>query len=473
MSMMIQDEINKKVEMEYIHKLENPNIRIDNGKVQIKVYDKWITPRLDKYENVEITGNPGANGIVFKGIHKITKREDAIKIWIPRKETKNGQIKENQYYTEIQKIAQLNHPNIVKIYDAWIEEGCYCCSMEYINGTTMKEWLKKHRKKEERLNLLLDIFTTIQYYQENGIIHGDIHTKNILIDNYNKVHIIDFGTSVTSRYENQSKERENYLMYELVQQTLGDDFSEDAFLVKKYSICGPIKEINDVIGVNSLLLCKSFLEYIELEVYRNNIEYADNYMDLVKICEGIAKGVYINMDFLFKNMVKWCAPMLIRQFPKAFYEALEDIIYADIQQDSNKIERIKYLSLYVYYEGYKKIQSQLNSRKLREVYKALSKVMSENEFNRYVGFINQNADLFKLHSYLKEKYIDDCEVYKVEDDIRQLIYEVLTSFHNKMYLYIFREQYLQMEIIKMDEKLYEKIGRLSYIYCLNNGYDSM
>ena len=193
--------------------MPNPNYQNNNGKIKIKINDSWIEPQFERYENIEPIGEPGANGVVIKGTHKITKREDAIKIWLPRNRNGKEQVNEKQYLKEIQKITKLNDPRIVKIYDAWKENSCYCCSMEFIAGITYEAWLKKNCDITVRINMLLKIFDAIVFYQSQGIIHGDIHLKNILIDENEEIHIIDFGTSIISSYEEQSIYRENFLMY--------------------------------------------------------------------------------------------------------------------------------------------------------------------------------------------------------------------------------------------------------------------
>lgn len=168
--------------------MPNPNYQNNNGKIKIKINDSWIEPQFERYENLEPIGEPGANGVVIKGTHKITKREDAIKIWLPRNRNGKEQVNEKQYLKEIQKITKLNDPRIVKIYDAWKENSCYCCSMEFIAGITYEAWLKKNCDITVRINMLLKIFDAIVFYQSQGIIHGDIHLKNILIDENERPH---------------------------------------------------------------------------------------------------------------------------------------------------------------------------------------------------------------------------------------------------------------------------------------------
>lgn len=449
--------------------MSNPNFKLDNGEIKIKIKNKWTIVNFNEYENIEIVGEPGANGVVVKGIHKITGRVDAIKIWLPRKDAKNGGVRESQYYAEIQKIAKLNHPNIVKIYNAWIENSCYFCSMEYIDGCTLKTWISSPRSKWKRLNILNKIFLAIKAYQDKGIIHGDIHANNILIDKAQEIHIIDFGTSVTSKYGDQSNYRENYLMYELVEKVMGDDFSDEIFLFKKYFLNGKIQNKNDVRNAIPALVSSTISEYIKLEMIKFQIGELTDLGDLPEICECIARGLYINMDFVYKNMVTWCSQDAIDAFPKIFYETFEDVVYGETQNDNNKAEEMQYLSLYIYYRYYKSIQIEIDASIYDKAYQEMQYLINKKEYDEYIKLINQEKDLFDLHRRLQGKYDDEDEIYRIEDDIRGMLEFVLSHFYNGYYLHILRSEYLEMKQIKMDESLYNKIVKLSYVYRFNNG----
>lgn len=442
----------------------NPNLRIKSDGIQIRVNGKWITPTIDDYEGLEVIGSPGANGIVLKGRHKITRREDAIKIWIPRKESEDGTVREEQYYAEIQKIAQLQHKSIVTIHNAWIKECCYYCSMEYINGITLKEWLKGCRTRKERFNILKKIFEAIYVYQEKGILHGDIHSKNIMVDADEEVHILDFGTSVTSRYASQSIDRETFLMYELVESVLSEYFSKESFLVRKYRITGRKDKLDDVRHVNPLLFSKSVLEFIDLELFKDQISYISDPNDLFVLCEHIAKGVYINVDYYYRHLEQWCEPILLKRFESMFYGVLEEIIYSDAQRDSDKAELVKYLSLYVYFNDYKENREKLHEEDFQKLYEnRLTRVMSRAQFKKYMEFIDSNEDLFFLHDNLLSNTQDTYRTYQIEEDIRQILFEILVQYYKGAFLHAFRKQYLEMEIIKLNTPLYEKIKELSEV----------
>ena len=63
--------------------MPNPNYEYKDGKIKVKIDGSWIEPNFERYENIKPIGEPGANGVVIKGTHKITRRDDAIKIWLP------------------------------------------------------------------------------------------------------------------------------------------------------------------------------------------------------------------------------------------------------------------------------------------------------------------------------------------------------------------------------------------------------
>lgn len=174
----------------------NPNYKYEDKKIKVKIGDSWIEPNFERYDNIEPLGEPGANGVVIKGTHKITKRDDAIKIWLPRKINGKNVIREEQYIAEVQKIAKLNDPRIVTIHDAWFENGCYCCSMDFIDGITYEKWLEDNKNINTRVKMLLKIFDTIFFYQTQDIIHGDIcRTLSIIMNMYNQ-HKRDFQPRV-------------------------------------------------------------------------------------------------------------------------------------------------------------------------------------------------------------------------------------------------------------------------------------
>lgn len=447
--------------------MSNSNYKYEDGKIKIKIDGLWIEPSFERYENIEPVGEPGANGVVIKGIHKITGRVDAIKIWLPRKRNGKNEIRENQYLAEVQKIAKLKDPRIATIHDAWTENGCYCCSMEFINGITYEKWLEENNDINKRINMLLNIFEAIVFYQSQGIIHGDIHSKNILIEKSGEVHIIDFGTSSLSSYEKQSNHRENFLMYELVEKTLANQFDNKVFLYKKYTLREDIKEFDDIRNVVPIFFSESVLCYLHLMIMLSNLRDIINQPeDLWEYCGYIAKGFYLNMDY-FYSKISGENEQKLEIFTNIMFESLEDEIYGDSQNDVDEAERMTFISLFAYFELVKK---DLSDGKIKE--DLVKKYINDKflcEPREIISIINTTNDLFEFHSILLNTIGDHEDVYSIEIDLRESLYRIIEETYGGYLLHISRNLYLRMENLKRQSELYDRIIRLSHIYCFNNG----
>lgn len=439
----------------------NPNYEYKDGKIRVQIDGSWIEPSFERYENIKPIGEPGANGVVIKGTHKITGRDDAIKIWLPRKRNAKNEIREEQYLAEVRKIAKLKDSRIATIHDAWTENGCYCCSMEFINGITYEKWLEENHNMNQRVNMLLKIFEAIVFYQSQGIIHGDIHSKNILIEKNGEIHIIDFGTSSMSSYKEQSNHRENFLMYELVEKTLENQFDNKAFLYKKYDLRGDIKEFDDIRNAVPIFFSKSVLSYLHLIIMQTNLHDTINQPeDIYEYCRYIAKGFYLNMDY-FYSKVSGENEQKLQKFTKIMFESLEDEAYEDSQNNSDEAERMVFISLFVYFEEVKKglvngkIEEGIMEKYIND--KCLSKP------REIISIINKTNDLFEFHNTLIETIGDYEEVYSVETELRQSLYRIIEETYGGYLLHILRHMNLRMEELKLQNELCDRIIGLSYL----------
>ncbi|WP_413585223.1 serine/threonine protein kinase [Bdellovibrio sp. HCB274] len=130
----------------------------------------------------------------------------AIKTTLP--ESTNAEMFKEMFFKEIRVSANLNHQNIVKIYDFGESDSRAFMVMEYINGVTLRDLLSYHRDKEEPLETQFVLYIVHQValalayaYQsvdpQTGsplrLIHRDISPHNILISFEGEVKIIDFG----------------------------------------------------------------------------------------------------------------------------------------------------------------------------------------------------------------------------------------------------------------------------------------
>ena len=99
-----------------------------------------------------------------------------------------------QFRREAKSAARLIHPYIINIYDVVSEGDIQYIIMEYVDGVTLKEYLKEHKLP---LNAVLEIAVrladALQHAHSRNIIHCDIKPQNILIDKCLNPKITDFG----------------------------------------------------------------------------------------------------------------------------------------------------------------------------------------------------------------------------------------------------------------------------------------
>ncbi|RMD96282.1 MAG: serine/threonine protein kinase, partial [Calditrichaeota bacterium] len=101
-----------------------------------------------------------------------------------------------RFLREARAAALLNHPNIVTIYDIDDAGGFTYIAMEYVEGVSLKKYIAE---KEEglppvkALEIAMQIAAGLGAAHAAGVIHRDIKSDNILIDQKGRVKILDFG----------------------------------------------------------------------------------------------------------------------------------------------------------------------------------------------------------------------------------------------------------------------------------------
>ena len=95
--------------------------------------------------------------------------------------------------------VSLSHPHIAEIYSLENVEGCgRCIVMEYVDGTTLAEWLTTNPSKAARQRVMVQLLDALEYIHSLQLVHHDLKSSNILITrNGLNVKLIDFGLSNT------------------------------------------------------------------------------------------------------------------------------------------------------------------------------------------------------------------------------------------------------------------------------------
>ena len=146
---------------------------------------------LGQYQLVETIGS-GGMATVYKAHQPKLDRYVAVKIM--HQLFLSDESFKSRFEREARIIAQLDHPNIVTIYDYDDVDGLPYLVMKYVDGQTLKQLLKGGAlTMDDILNLIAPIADSLTYAHEQGILHRDVKPSNIIIDERSIPYLMDFG----------------------------------------------------------------------------------------------------------------------------------------------------------------------------------------------------------------------------------------------------------------------------------------
>lgn len=167
--------------------------------------DSLIGKTLDgQYRLDELIG-VGGMANVYRAQDLVHDRTVAVKVL--REESLNNDELVRRFKNESKAISILNHPNIVKVYDVSTSGGVYYIVMEYVEGITLKEYLRRRGQPltwREAVHFTCQILRALEHAHENGVVHRDIKPQNIMLMADGSVKIMDFGIARLSRSECQT-----------------------------------------------------------------------------------------------------------------------------------------------------------------------------------------------------------------------------------------------------------------------------
>jgi len=151
---------------------------------------------LGRYEIQEVLGK-GAMGTVYKGLDPAIDRLVALKtirLDAVAEESEIQELKE-RLTREAKAAGKLSHPNIVTIYDVGHEGDLQYIAMEYLEGYTLEEIIKRQVVLNYKIvaKLVVQVCDALDYAHDRGIVHRDIKPANIMVMNNFQVKVMDFG----------------------------------------------------------------------------------------------------------------------------------------------------------------------------------------------------------------------------------------------------------------------------------------
>lgn len=130
----------------------------------------------------------GGMGEVYQAIHVATQRPVAIKL-LSRAELSG------RFRNEAAVQASVRHPHVALLYEFFVENGLSCLVMEFVEGPTLAQYLRRAGPLPEdaAFRLLGQLASALAYLHERGIIHRDLKAGNVKITPAGHAKILDFG----------------------------------------------------------------------------------------------------------------------------------------------------------------------------------------------------------------------------------------------------------------------------------------
>ncbi len=144
---------------------------------------------IPNYEILKPAGRGGA-AEVYIARHTLLDRTVAVKAIYPAAQDSGV---DRRFLKEAKVAAGLRHPNIVSIYDVGTSGGRYYIIMEYLGGGDLKQCIKKGLPVERSLEILVQIASALAHAHEQGFIHRDIKSGNIMFRADGTPVLTDFG----------------------------------------------------------------------------------------------------------------------------------------------------------------------------------------------------------------------------------------------------------------------------------------
>src|ERR1700688_4137151 len=134
----------------------------------------------------------GGTAQVYLARDLLLDRPVALKVLFPELSVDHSFVE--RFRREAQAAAHLSHPNIVSVYDWGEGERTYFIVMEYVDGQTLAQMIRKGPlDPEQAASIAADGAGALDFAHTRGVIHRDVKPGNVLIDRSGQVKVADFG----------------------------------------------------------------------------------------------------------------------------------------------------------------------------------------------------------------------------------------------------------------------------------------
>ncbi|MDB4963321.1 MAG: Serine/threonine kinase [Myxococcales bacterium] len=158
--------------------------------VRIRVANQ-VGTTLGKYTLVKRLG-AGAMGVVYHAEDRELGRNVALKQLHRPDEALTDRL-----VREARSMAQVNHPNVVAVYDVGVAEGVTYIAMEMVTGDSLRAWQQVSRTVPEIVTAYVAAGRGLAAAHDAGIVHRDFKPDNVLVGHDGRIRVTDFGLAAS------------------------------------------------------------------------------------------------------------------------------------------------------------------------------------------------------------------------------------------------------------------------------------
>ena len=157
-------------------------------------------------------------GVVYEAYDPFVQRTVAIKVAHTPPDMDDAAVQKVRelFFAEVFSAGRMHHPSVVSVYDAGQEDDLNYIVMEFVDGTTLQEYVSGGRtlNPKQVIDIIYQCAKGLDYVHRQGIIHRDLKPGNIMLSNDGEVKIMDFSIAhVDVGFENLDTEVHGSPMY--------------------------------------------------------------------------------------------------------------------------------------------------------------------------------------------------------------------------------------------------------------------
>ena len=192
--------------------------------IRIRPSSAVMGSTLGRYTLLERLG-AGAMGVVYRATDRELGRDVALKQLHRPDEALTDRL-----VREARSMAQVNHPNVVAVYDVGSAEGVTYIAMEMVSGDSLRAWQRESRTVPEIVTAYVSAGRGLAAAHAAGIVHRDFKPDNVLVGRDGRVRVTDFGLAASRPTDGRERAPSTSMMSDVNLTTSGSVLGTPAYM---------------------------------------------------------------------------------------------------------------------------------------------------------------------------------------------------------------------------------------------------